>query len=347
MALAYNILEVARHIGLQLRPGTTARVEVEARCPFCDDSSYHLSLNTVKNVYRCNRCKETGGMLQLYAGIFGITTREAYAALREKLPAAFQYAPGKHVSPVVYPTKPIEERNRVYERLLQLLTLSDIHRHNLRKRGLSTEVIHKNGYKSMPLLPEVRQAIVRRLSKEFSLCGIPGFYTASDGSWDMYCKSGILIPVRDVDGNIQGVQLRLDDTSNRKYRWLSSNYFQNGAKAEPWVHVTGNVYSTSAYITEGPLKADVASHLSGGKLFIAIPGINCTERLSGVLKSMGIIRVAEALDMDKLVKPEVSKAVENIRNIVYSCGIEYVPFQWDSRYKGIDDYLCSKMASGQ
>ena len=140
MTLTCNILEVARHIGLQLRPGTTARVEVEVRCPFCNDSSYHLSLNTVKNVYRRNRCKETGGMLQLYAGIFGITTKEANAALREKLPVAFQYAPGKQVSPVVYPAKPIKERNRVYERLLQLLTLSGIHRHNLRKRGLSTHV---------------------------------------------------------------------------------------------------------------------------------------------------------------------------------------------------------------
>ena len=209
------------------------------------------------------------------------------------------------------------------------------------------ETIQKNSYKSVPLLPEIRQAIVKRLSYEFALYGIPGFYTTSSGIWDMYCKSGILIPVRNMESKIQGLQLRLDDTSNRKYRWLSSNYFQNGAKAEPWIHVTGNIHSTSAYITEGPLKADVASHLSGDRLFIAIPGINCTERLPDVLKSMGIIRVAEALDMDKLMKPEVSKAVENIRNIVQTCGIGYVPFQWDSRYKGIDDYLCYRKASGQ
>jgi DNA primase len=347
MAISYNILEVAHHIGLQLRSGTTARVEVEARCPFCDDNSYHMSLNSIKNVYRCNRCKKTGGMLQLYADVFGITTKEAYAALQEKLPIAFQYSPQKQIPTTIYPTKPLVERNRVYRRLLQLLTLSDIHLYNLRKRGLSLEVIQKNNYKSVPLLPEIRQATVKKLSNEFNLCGIPGFYITSGGIWDMYCKSGILIPVRDVEDKIQGLQLRLDDTSNRKYRWLSSNYFENGAKAEPWIHVTGNIQSTSAYITEGPLKADVASHLSGGRLFIAIPGINCIEKLSDVLKAMGIIRVAEALDMDKLVKPEVSKAVETIRSIVQACGIEYVPFQWDSRYKGIDDYLCSRKASGQ
>jgi len=346
--LQYNILEVAKYIGLHIRPGMSGKVEVEARCPFCDDSSYHMSLNTVKNVFRCNRCKETGGMLQLYGKIFGVTTKEAYSDLKEKLPSAFQYAhPKNQVLANVYPTGPLEERHAVYQRLLNLLSLSDIHLRNLRKRGLSNEAIQRNCYRSVPLVTEVRQSIVKKLQDEYKLCGIPGFYTDYNGNWDIYCKSGILIPVRDKDNKIQGLQLRLDDTSNRKYRWLSSNYFQNGAKAEPWVHVTGNIHSTSAYITEGPLKADVASHLSGGRLFIAIPGINCTKRLPDVLKSMGIIRVAEALDMDKLVKPEVSKAVENIRNIVQSCNIEYVPFQWNSRYKGIDDYLCSRMAAGQ
>lgn len=348
MDLLYNILEVAKYIGLNIRLDMNGKVEVEARCPFCDDSSFHLSLNRVKNVFRCNRCKETGGMLQLYAKIFGVTTKEAYSALKEKLPSAFQYAhPKNQALANVYPTRPLEERNAVYQRLLSLLSLSDIHLRNLRKRGLSNEAIQRNCYRSVPLVTEVRQSIVKKLLDEFKLYGIPGFYTDYNGTWDMYCKSGILIPVRNAAKKIQGLQLRLDDTSNRKYRWLSSNYFQNGAKAEPWVHVTGNIHSTSAYITEGPLKADVASHLSGDRLFIAIPGINCTERLPDVLKSMSIIRVAEALDMDKLVKPEVSKAVETIRNIVQSCGIEYVPFKWDSQYKGIDDYLCFKMAAGQ
>ena len=348
MDLQYNILEVAKYIGLHIRTGKNEKVEVEARCPFCNDKGFHLSLNRVKNVFRCNLCEETGGTLQLYGKIFGVTTKEAYSALKEKLPSAFQYAHPKNlVLANVYPTKPLEERHVVYQRLLSLLALSDIHLRNLRKRGLSIEEIQGNCYRSVPLVTEVRQSIVKKLLDQYKLCGIPGFYTDFNGNWDMYCKSGILIPVRDKDSKIQGLQLRLDDTSNRKYRWLSSNYFQNGAKAEPWVHVTGNIHSTSAYITEGPLKADVASHLSGGRLFIAIPGINCTERLPDVLKSMGIIRVAEALDMDKLIKPEVSMAVENIRNIVQSCNIEYVPFQWNSRYKGIDDYLCSRMAAGQ
>lgn len=348
MDLQYNILEVARHIGLNLRSTMLGKVEVEAKCPFCDDSSFHLSLNTIKNVFRCNRCKETGGMLQLYAKIFNVTTKEAYQALQEKLPSAFQYSTPKNNTHVtVHPTKSVEERHAVYKRLLELLSLSDLHLRNFKKRGLPLDAIQKNGYRSIPLLPEVRQSIIRKLKFDFSLSGIPGFYTTNEGIWDMYCKSGILIPVKNAESKIQGLQLRLDDTSNRKYRWLSSNYFQNGSKAEPWIHVTGNIESTSAYITEGPLKADVASYLSSGRLFIAIPGINCIEKLSEVLKSMGIIRVAEALDMDKLVKPEVSKAVDNIRDIIQACGIEYVPFQWDSRYKGIDDYLCSKLASGQ
>lgn len=345
MDTGYNILEVALYIGLAIRQETVGRVEVEARCPFCKDSSYHFSLNTVKNVYRCNRCCRTGGMLKLYADIFNISTKEAYQALQEKLPSAFRYKNPVKVQPAVHPLKSLNERDAVYKRLLELLTLSDIHLYNLKKRGLSLQAIEKNAYRSIPLLTEVRQAVVKKLSNEFKLNGIPGFYTGSDGYWDMYCKSGILIPVRDMGGRIQGLQLRLDDTSNRKYRWLSSNHFQNGTGTEPWVHVCGNVNSKSAYITEGPLKADVASHLSGGKLFIAIPGINCTEKLQDVLKSMGIIRIAEALDMDKLIKPEVSRAVDNIRSIVKECGIEYIPFRWNAQFKGIDDYLYSRKAA--
>lgn len=345
MGLQYNILKVARHIRLELHPKTLNKVEVEARCPFCRDTGYHLSLNTIKNVFRCNLCEENGGMLQLYAKIFKVTTQEAYLALQEKLPSAFHYSAHPQASVDLHPIKSLEERHQAYNRLLELLTLSDIHLRNLRKRGLSEEAIRKNGYKSVPLLPEVRQAIVKKVSAGLDLHGVSGFYSTSSGRWDMYCKGGILIPVRDMEGKIQGLQLRLDDTSNRKYRWLSSHYFKDGSKALPWVHVTGNTHSTSAYITEGPLKADVASHLAGGKLFIAIPGINCTKGLPHVLKTMGITRVAEALDTDKLVNPAATKAVENIRNMVQTCGIEYIPLQWNSKYKGIDDYLCSKKVS--
>jgi hypothetical protein len=132
---------------------------------------------------------------------------------------------------------------------------------------------------------------------------------------------------------------------NGAYRWLSSNYFRNGTKTEPWVHVTGNTESDSAYITEGPLKADVASSLAGNRLFIALPGINCTDKLPEVLKITGVKRVAEAFDMDRLYKPEVKIAVEGIKNMVTSCGIEYVPFYWDYRYNGIDDFLNHRRAN--
>lgn len=169
MTLQYTILQIAGHIGLQLRPGTVGRVEVEARCPFCNDTSYHLSLNTIKNVFRCNRCKETGGMLRFYASVSGVTTKEAYAALQEKPPSTFQYPLKNQASVRIYPTKPPEERHRVYNRMLELLSISDIHLYNLKKRGLSIKVIQENGYKSIPLLPEVRQVMVKKLSSEFDL----------------------------------------------------------------------------------------------------------------------------------------------------------------------------------
>jgi DNA primase len=348
MSIDFDILQTAVYIGLNIRPGTENRIEVEARCPFCRDTKYHLGLNRIKNVFRCNGCKESGGVLHLYAKVFGVSTREAYAVLKNELPRTFCYADVKPVNPAninINAIKPVEQRDAIYRKLLSYLTLSDMHFYNLKKRGLSVRAMGKNLYRSIPLIPDIRKNIIKKLSDEFELAGIPGFYQDENGCWDMYCKSGILIPVKDLEGRIQGLQLRLDDTASRKYRWFSSNYFRNGTKTEPWVHVTGNTKNDSAYITEGPLKADVASSLAGNRLFIAVPGINCTDKLPEVLKSMGIERVAEAFDMDRLYKPEVKKAVEVIKDLILSSGIEYVPFYWDSRYKGIDDFLNHRRAN--
>ena len=55
------------------------------------------------------------------------------------------------------------------------------------------------------------------------LAGVPGFYKNDQDVWTFVSgKRGILIPVRDADGNIQVLQVRRDETDNRKYRWVST-----------------------------------------------------------------------------------------------------------------------------
>ena len=55
------------------------------------------------------------------------------------------------------------------------------------------------------------------------LAGVPGFYRDDSGAWTfIHEKRGILIPVRDRYGRIQGLQLRRDNVEKRKFRWVSS-----------------------------------------------------------------------------------------------------------------------------
>ena len=83
----------------------------------------------------------------------------------------------------------------------------------------------------------------------------PGFYTRY-GQWTLAGPNGFLIPVRDKDGLIQGLKIRLDeaDAPNRKYRWLSSRgrSMQNGTRSYSWIHVTGDRTRKRAFLTEGP-----------------------------------------------------------------------------------------------
>lgn len=81
------ILEAARRCGLVLNSRTLEWDEVEASCPFCGDhgaGKYHLSLNTRKNVYRCNLCNARGNSVSLFARIEGISNRQAFHALSEE-----------------------------------------------------------------------------------------------------------------------------------------------------------------------------------------------------------------------------------------------------------------------
>ena len=78
------IVETARRCGLVINSRTLRRLEVEASCPFCGDhgpGKYHLSLNTDKDLYRCNLCGAHGNSISLYARIKGITNKEAFREL--------------------------------------------------------------------------------------------------------------------------------------------------------------------------------------------------------------------------------------------------------------------------
>ena len=340
------IVDTARRCGLVIDSRTLRRSEVEASCPFCGDhgaGKHHLSLNTDTDQYRCNLCGAKGNSVTLYAGLKGVSNKQAYQELKR----------GGNVYPIPrQPTPqnterqplPLEVRHAAYSDMLEHLTLLDKHGENLLGRGLSEERIRSNQYRSMPETEQGRRLLAALLhSQEHELLGLPGFRTYY-GDWTMSGPNGFLIPVRNKDGLIQGLKIRLDDESvpKRKYRWFSSRKMPGGTRSYSWVHVTGDTTKKRAYLTEGPLKGDVASFLAKDALFVCIGGVKALGGLKDTIRDLGVTEVVEAMDMDQMTNPQVRKAVLALRREVQSIrGLKYMKYTWNPAYKGVDDYLLS------
>lgn len=343
----FDIAEVAQKCGIEFYPRQKNPVELRANCPFCGDTKFHFGLNREKEMFHCFRCKAHGNSVSLYAKLHGISNREAYMVLQSELDERNFVLPTVKTD-LQTPIRPLAERHDVYYDFLQLLKLQPVHRENLMNRGLEFSEIHRFLYKSVPLDHVFRREVLEKLSAMHDLTGIPGFYRDGNGDWQMYFKScgGMFVPVCDKNGYIQGLQMRLDlpeDSKEKKFRWFSSKYFEGGTAAKSWIHVIGDTSSDEVILTEGAMKADIASVLSNGRLFIAVPGVNAVHLLPDVLRDLKIRKVYEAWDMDKYSKAEVKNALISLRALMESCGIAYKGCSWNPYYKGIDDYCLAKM----
>ena len=343
----FDILEVAVKCGIKLYPNRNSNVEFKARCPFCGDTKYHLGINRQKERFNCFKCGESGNSVSLYAKIYGVSNKEAYDNLKNN--GEFQK---KQIyiarEPKEMSIRSLADRHDVYYDFLKLLRLNKYHRDKLEKRGLSESHMHQFMYRSIPMDNVFRREVLEKLESRHNLVGIPGFYMDEYGRVQMYLNKygGIFIPVCNQDGYIQGLQMRLDvpeGSDEQKLRWFSSRSFPVGPGAKPWIHVIGDTTSKEAILTEGAMKSNIASVLSDGKLFIAIPGVNSIEYLPEIIRSLGIKKIYEAMDMDKRRNPNVQRAMIKLHNMLMQNSVEYKSCAWNPAYNGIDDYAYAKL----
>lgn len=169
-AFSVNIEEVVDLLGLERKPkGRSGASSFDVKCPFCNDSGYHLNINTVKNTYHCVKCmdetRKNTGVLDLYGRVALGTplTKDNSKSLFKKLMKELgrddrSYTPAKYAKKCAEAEeykeiKPAsdDKLNTIYSALLKLpyLELTQKHRDNLRRRGLTDEEIMVNGYASM------------------------------------------------------------------------------------------------------------------------------------------------------------------------------------------------------
>ena len=259
---------------------------------------------------------------------------------------------------------------------LPILRLSAGHRKELLKRGLTDEAIDRNSYRTMPedfpnATPyidlyekeggeETRKLIYKKWrypakyiqlglaiasalqSKGLDLQGIPGFYQFGQ-SWCFWVNPGILIPTRNMKGEIVVWQVRRKVVRRGDPKYITAHCSSLPGAATDSVsrcHFPIGNAPLSANVpfifTEGPLKGDVALCLFGKPaIFAAIPGISVIEDLLSYVedfRAAGIKLAQNGFDMDKLTNPNVREGSDKLMQELRMRGMTVVQRYWGKRY---------------
>ena len=356
----FDIRDIAFLLNLRIVREPLNTVYIYTECPFCGDKRGKMNLNFEKNVYRCNYCGEYGGMLEMYARFYKISTSDAYREVCEALntgnrPQGYddRKAAPKQSSVKTSQLADIDVIHQTLSLLFDMLALFDKHRVKLLSRGLTDTQIKKLGYKSTPLYFQCESLTERLINQGCTVEGVPGFYLGDNGKWTVKFNTktaGMLIPVRGIDGLIRGAQIRLDipikdenddpDKEGTKYLWLSSSNKNMGVTSGSPVHFVGDPFAKTIYVTEGSLKADIA-HCLMNRSFVAIAGANNLGQLDpvfSVLAHNGTNMIIEAHDIDKYRNKMIHSGAAKIYGMAQKYGMESKRLTWDPNYKGIDDW---------
>jgi len=243
-------------------------------------------------------------------------------------------------------TAPVETRDKVYRSFLRLLYLSASHKKELIRRGLSERDITKNGYKSVPEKEKPWNICRRLIEIGHDLSGIPGFYRAKGPYgglyWTFNRQPGYYIPVLDSNGRIQALQRRMDDPEKGgKYKLFSGYTSRGGCSCGTPAHIArpDKTKDIRIWITEGPLKADIAAKYLSAVVIAAISSAAWKPVVDEVL-NLGATEAVIAYDMDSVTNTYVAQAEEALKKELLGKGLKVVRARW-KKGKGIDDALVS------
>jgi uncharacterized protein DUF3854/uncharacterized protein DUF927 len=269
--------------------------------------------------------------------------------------------------PPVVPDEPRAERaaaedlDRVYRAVLAQLSLSPAHRSALAARGLDAEAIASGMYRTLPPRgrAELSRAVLERFPERLVL-SVPGFHRQDNGRGAYVTfggAQGLLVPVLDVEGRVVALKVRVDkaDDDGPRYFYVSSTGHGGPGPGAP-VHVPARASADGAIdddgslavvrVTEGELKANVATALSG-ILTVSVPGVSAWRGALPVLRALRPARVLLAFDADAATNAHVARATEATAAVLSREGWDVAIEVWDGEQaKGIDDALAAGIEIG-
>lgn len=305
-----SLQDVLDLVPYQVKKAAGQSGEMTVLCPLQPQSMIHLQVRDgkFKCFHECAGCPVNGkgqsiNLYRLYHP--ELSFKEAVEAIAQKKTSVGVQI--KKKAPILIPKEtktaqlaPIETRNEIYRLLLGMLPLEEKHRQDLLRRGMTEDQICEFGVKSLPTagLTSIPQYLIEQ---GCNLKGVPLFGRKS-GRWQLCLQgrqSGYFIPYYDRQGRIEQLQIRYDvnlqqgmseqdiqTLKNRRYRWASSNGYEDGAAARNipfWGRIGLFKDSEFMCVTEGGLKASVASYISGD-WFCAIPGVSCYDAFHQICK---------------------------------------------------------------
>jgi Domain of unknown function (DUF3854) len=240
-----------------------------------------------------------------------------------------------------------EVLHQVYQSLLRSLALSTPHQAQLARRGLRQEDITLRHYRTLP--SQVRAALAKRLVEMFdeSTCAhVPGLYIREqDGRWwwSLAGAPGLVIPVRNAGGQIIALTVRSDDPeATARYSAVSSTKYGGPSPGAPLhVPLMESLTTPVMRLTEGVLKADIATALSGQHT-VGLPGVSMWPAALPFLKRLTSPVVRLAFDMDASRNLQVTMALRQTARRLRAEGLDVQLEVWDEvDGKGIDDLLAA------
>ncbi len=244
-----------------------------------------------------------------------------------------------------------DDLDRVYRALLARLPLDEGDRAELLRRGLPAEHITRGTYRTLP--ERGRAAIARELVSTFGeglARRVPGIVWRTDdgrGWWSVARSPGLVIPVRDLAGRIVALKVRRrDPCDGARYHYVTSAP-KGGPAALAAVHVPAAALELRAsakclVITEGELKADVATALSGRPV-VSVPGVGRWRAGVEAAQAWGARVVAVAFDADAATNPDVARHLRALLAALGAEGFDARLWRWDpAEGKGLDDVLLAR-----
>lgn len=252
----------------------------------------------------------------------------------------------RSIETVELPIASAEVRDNTYSNLLSLLTLCPTHQSALKERGLKSEEMERLCYRTTPTT-RLKRIVTELLERGCILDGVPGFYCQKDsGQWVLDIRgSGIMLPDRNLLGQIEAIQVRLDKVYNQKFYNLTSVDQYYGTQSKCCPHYVGvHEGDEVVCLTEGVMKSDLAYSFAQGSPYecgfvglTGIPSYSQYERALEELDSIGVKRINVMVDSDYQVKEEVRKARDRYIEMGAAAGFEVAPITWAQKRKGVDD----------